>query len=294
MEKKYGIDVSTWQGNIDWNRVKTDFAILKAGYGSYESQIDGHFEANYNACKANNVPVGAYWYSYALTPAQAVKEAETCLKAISGKQFEYPIFFDIEERRQFVTGKNNCSEIVKAFCSTLEKAGYFVGIYSSKSHLEAYLTEEVRNRYAVWVAHYVLEKTSYSGNFGMWQHTDKGHVDGIKGDVDLDYCYVDYPSIIKNAGLNGFKKAAAETATATTAKPEPQKIRKGEKITLKNAKLYANAYTKNVSNKVSGEYYIYDAQSVNGRLRITNAPENCGKTPLNVFVTGWIGVCELK
>lgn len=289
---KFGIDVSEWQGKIDWSRVKTDFAIIKAGYGKHESQKDPYFEANYKACKANNVPCGAYWYSYATTPDEAVMEAEACVKAILGKSFEYPIFFDIERSEQFATGKDNCSAIVNAFCYVLEKAGYFVGIYSSKSHLETYLTEDVRKRYAVWVAHYGVRKTDYSGNFGMWQKSETGRIDGISGNVDLDECHIDYPAIIKNAGLNGFKKTAAESATAE--KKEPQKIYKCAKITLSDAKLYANAYTRNISNKVSGDYYIYDAQSVNGRLRITTKPQNCGKMPMSIYVTGWIGVSELK
>ena len=142
----------------------------------------------------------------AVTPDEARKEAAVCLEVIKGKQFEYPIYFDIEEDRQFKLGKAACSEIAAAFLETVEKAGYFVGIYSSKSHLESYISEDLRKRYAVWVAHYGVAKTSYSGAFGMWQKSSTGSVSGINGNVDLNESYIDYPSIIKENGLNGFRK----------------------------------------------------------------------------------------
>ena len=153
-----------------------------------------------------------------MTPDEARKEAAVCLEVLKGKQFEYPIFFDIEEERQFRLGKGACSEIAKAFLETVEKAGYFVGIYSSQSHLESYISEELRKRYVVWVAHYGVRKTSYSGTFGMWQKSSTGEVSGINGNVDLNECYIDYPSIIKENGLNGFSKtptAQKETKSVT-------------------------------------------------------------------------------
>lgn len=201
---KHGIDISEHQGKIDWAKVKTDFAIIRAGYGREIFQKDKCFEDNYKGCRAGNIPCGAYWYSYATTVEEAKKEAETCLKVIKGRTFEYPIFFDIEEPRQLALGKEKCTEIAKAFLETVEKAGYWVGIYSSKSHLENYLTEDIRSRYAVWVAHYGVEKTSYTGQFGIWQKSSTGKINGISGNVDLNECYIDYPAEIRKAELNGF------------------------------------------------------------------------------------------
>lgn len=201
---KNGIDVSEHQGKINWQKVKTDFAILRAGYGREISQKDKQFDNNYKGCKDNNIPCGAYWYSYAVTPQDARREAETCLKIIKGKTFEYPIYFDIEERRQLALGKTACTAIAKAFLEVVEKAGYWVGIYSSKSHLENYLSEDIRKRYAVWVAHYGVSKTTYRGQFGIWQKSEKGRINGISGNIDLNECYVDYPALIRQAGLNGF------------------------------------------------------------------------------------------
>ena len=96
---KSGIDVSSHQGKIDWTNVRTDFAILRAGYGREISQKDAQFEANYEGANAAGIPVGVYWYSYAMTPEEAQKEAEVCLEVIKDKQFGYPIYFDVEEEK---------------------------------------------------------------------------------------------------------------------------------------------------------------------------------------------------
>lgn len=199
-----GIDVSVHQGNIDWSKVKVDFAILRAGYGdaiNYPKQIDDMFERNYKGCKDNNIPCGVYWYSYAQSVEAAKQEAKACLKVIKGKKFEYPIFFDLEESSQF--SKGNCDSIVKAFCGEIEKAGYFAGLYMSRSPLQTYISSDVAKRYTLWIAEY-NNKCNYSGSYGMWQYSSKGKVSGINGNVDLNYCYIDYPSVIKKAGLNGF------------------------------------------------------------------------------------------
>ena len=235
---KKGIDVSRHNGSVDWLNVKdssqVDFAILRAGYGKLLSQKDSCFEEYYAQCRKYGIPTGAYWYSYAKSVSEIQTEAEVFLQAIAGKQFAYPVYLDFEENSQFALGKAKCSEMAKAFLEIVEKAGYFAGLYSSKSHLETYFTEELRNRYAVWVAHYGVAKTDYAGQFGMWQKSEKGSVSGISGYVDLNECYVDYPEIIQNAGLNGFQKA--ETAPA-----EPEIIR----ITLEyQGEKYSGTLTK--------------------------------------------------
>lgn len=217
MSIKKGIDVSSHQGIINWTAVKSskrvDFAILRAGYGREISQKDVMFETNYNGCKQNDIPCGAYWYSYATTPEEAIIEAKTCLAAIKGKKFEYPIYFDVEESSQFILGKEKVSAIISAFCNYLEKQGYFAGIYMSKYYLETYVTEDVRNKYTVWVAQYSYTCT-YKGQYSMWQSGIAGNskfdttnikkISGIESECDYDYCYEDFPSIIKRVGLNGF------------------------------------------------------------------------------------------
>lgn len=206
---KKGIDVSEHQGRIGWPSVKAsgvEFAILRAGYGRVASQKDKQFENNYTAAKAAGVPCGAYWYSYATSEEEARKEAAVCLEILKGKQFEYPIYYDVEEQRTLRLGKETVSAIIKAFCGELEKTGYFVGLYMSAYPLGNLVGEEVKRRYAVWVANYGVTKPGYFGAYGMWQKANDGTVSGISGKVDLDEAYEDYPAIIKAAGLNGYKK----------------------------------------------------------------------------------------
>lgn len=201
---KKGIDVSEHQGKIDWTKVVTDFAILRAGYGKSVSQKDKQFDANYSGAKAQNIHVGAYWYSYAMTPDEARREADCLLEVIKGKQFEYPIYFDLEEDKQLKLGKEMVSAIITAFLERVEAAGYWVGLYMSASPLNTLVSDEIKKRYAVWVAHIGVSKPGYNGTYGVWQYSWKGSVNGISGDVDMDYSYVDYPLQIKAKGLNGY------------------------------------------------------------------------------------------
>lgn len=225
----HGIDVSQWQGgNIDFNKVKAagiNFVIIRAGYGKHISQKDPQFESNYARAKAAGLNVGAYWYSYANSVADAKAEAATCIKAIAGKTFEYPIFFDLEERSQFNKGRDFCSSLVTAFCGELEKAGYFAGLYISRSPLEQYISRDVAKKYTLWVAEYG-GKLNYSSDYGIWQNSSTWRVNGISGNVDHDYSYIDYPSIIKKGGYNGFKKSDGDKNkdnSEDNKKTEPKK-----------------------------------------------------------------------
>ena len=101
----HGIDVSKHQGVIDWRKVKAEFAILRAGFGRYANQKDTQFERNYAGAKAAGIPVGAYWYSYARSAEEAREEAKACLQVLQGKQFEFPIYFDIEDCSQSYLAK---------------------------------------------------------------------------------------------------------------------------------------------------------------------------------------------
>jgi GH25 family lysozyme M1 (1,4-beta-N-acetylmuramidase) len=211
-----GIDVSLHNENIDWQSVKAsgkvDFCIIRAGYGKSISQKDAKFEQNYAGAKAHGIPVGAYWYSYALTPAEAEAEARVFLEAIAGKQFEFPVWFDVEEMSQLHTGKRNVSAIIRAFCGVMEAAGYWVGVYASRSAIQSYFEDDVQKRYSIWAAEWGAS-LHYEGA-AMWQRSDKGRVDGITGNVDLDTSYVDFPTAIKEAGKNGYLKDEPDTEDA--------------------------------------------------------------------------------
>lgn len=212
-----GIDVSVHNGDIDWQKVKNvgiDFAILRAGYGREFSQKDKKFEDNYAGAKAAEIPVGAYWYSYATTVDEAKLEAEVCASILKDKQFEFPIFFDQEEKKTLDTGKANCSAMVRAFCDVLEKNGYWVGLYTSRSVLSTHIEDDIKTRYALWVAEWG-EKLNYSGTVGIWQYSSKGKVSGISGNVDLDTAYIDYAAKVRAAGKNGYGGAAVTTNNKT-------------------------------------------------------------------------------
>ena len=230
-----GIDVSHNNDTVNWERVKAtgkvDFAIIRTGYGvKSPKQIDKQFEFNYSECKRLKIPVGAYHYSYADSVERALEEADFCLELLKGKQFEYPIFFDIEEKVHNGLPKSENSEIVKAFCNELEKSGYWAGVYSFDSFFTDKLDASIPKRYAAWVA-----RVPSSGNaiitpknseyMGIHQYSWKGRIDGITGDVDLDYCYKDYPAAIKKAGKNGFK-AAVSVDPLYTVFAEKQRLTK--------------------------------------------------------------------
>lgn len=212
-----GIDVSQWQGNIDFNKVKSAgyrFVIIRCNNWSdqYNGVVkDTCFESNYRKAKAAGLDVGIYYFTWNTDAAGAKHDAELCKEYIKGKTFEYPVYFDLEWYKAFARGKTVCSEMVKAFCDTMEKAGYFAGLYISRSPLQQYITPEVAQRYALWIAEYG-SKCNYNGTYGMWQYTSEGSVLGIQNNCDLDICYVDYPKIIKEKGLNGYKKAVLDKA----------------------------------------------------------------------------------
>lgn len=200
---KKGIDISRWQGKPDFSKVKNDvdYVIIQAGFGRYSSQVDVEFERSYQECKKYGIPVGAYWFSYASSPEQARLEAKACMEVIKGKQFEYPIYFDIEGSACSGDVSGKC----KAFCSELENAGWFTGIYISRSPAQSYLDDYCRKNYALWLAEYA-NKLNWGGTVGMWQYSSSGRISGISGNVDMDECYVDYPSLIKSGGFNNYPK----------------------------------------------------------------------------------------
>lgn len=200
---KSGIDISTFN-TIDYANLKCDFAIVRAGYGKYTKQKDDMFEKHYSNLHPK-MPIGAYWYSYAMSADEAKQEAKACIEVIKGKKFELPIYYDVEESNQFKLGKAKVSEIIAAFCSELEKAGYYTGFYTSASWYNSVIDDNVKKKYACWIAHWNVTKPNINGKYGIWQYK-VGQYSGCKGDVDLDYMYEDYPTIIKNAGLNGYTK----------------------------------------------------------------------------------------
>ena len=207
MSKVFGIDVSVWQGDFNFKQAKNEgveFVIIRSGYAETK---DPYFESNYSKAKNVGLPVGVYHYSYATNEAEALAEAKFVEYALSGKQFELPIYFDVEDKVQKALSKSQVSALTRTFVKYLESKGYFVGVYSSKSFIESYLEEDIRNNTAMWVAQWNTELT-YNGQCGMWQfggETNYLRSTKINGQtVDQNYMLVDYPSIIKSKGKNGY------------------------------------------------------------------------------------------
>ncbi len=261
-----GIDVSYCQNKIDWDTAKAsglvDFAILQAGYGRETSQVDTQFERNYAACKRLGIPCGAYWFSYAMSADEAKREAQVFLQTIKGKSFEYPVYMDLELAKQFALGKATCSAIVDAFLSVLEQSGYYAGLYCSTYYLDNYLSDSIKSRYTVWCAQYA-SKCTYQNPYGIWQYNVAGNeeydiigqksIPGIVGECDMDYCYTDYPSIIKAAGLNGFAKS--ETTTPENTKKDTSDIEKdtSDNDTLKQILQHVSSIDKKLQNSTTNQ-----------------------------------------
>ena len=202
-----GVDVSVYQGNIDWNKAKADgieFAIMRAGYGKYVSQKDKYFDQNMKNAKAAGLPCGVYWFSYALTPEDAIKEADACYEVIKNYKLEYPVSFDMETESQMKLPKETVAQIIEAFCGRMESYGYYTTLYTYASFLNYKVEDRIFDKYDIWVAHYNTSKPAFNRNYGLWQYSCTGSVQGITGNVDRDYVYLDYERIIKNAHLNGF------------------------------------------------------------------------------------------
>ncbi len=206
----YGIDISYHNGEIDFSKIKSkvDFVIMRSGYGN--KTIDSKevkFDLYYEEAKKNNIPVGTYWYCYAYTPEEALIEAKTFLNKVKGKKFEFPVYYDVEEKEILDTGSDNVNALINTFCEELEKNNYYCGLYSSSNYLNNLISEEIKQKYAIWVAHWKVDKPSYEGPWGIWQYTSDGNMDGVESErLDLDIAVINYEPIIKFLGKNGYDK----------------------------------------------------------------------------------------
>lgn len=202
-----GIDVSRWQGTIDWNEVKADgiaFAIVKAGGSDSGFYTDKNFLANVAGATAAGVHVGAYYFvgKKCKSSADGAADAVRFYNIIKNVKLDYPVYIDFEAPDR--TNKQGNTDACYAFCEAMEKYGYYAGIYASDiSGFKDRLFLEQLTRFDKWVARYGSEP-KYVKKYGMWQSSSKGNISGIRGFVDVDYSMHDYARIIKNKHLNGF------------------------------------------------------------------------------------------
>lgn len=184
-----GIDVSVYQGQIDWTKVKQagiGFAILRIGYGMFENQKDVTFERNYTEATRVGIPVGVYLYSYAKSVDEAIQEANVVLRWLNNRKLQLPVYFDIEDKTQQGLGRNVLNNMCIAFCNKIEQAGYWAGIYSNKYWATSIISgAELAKKYTYWVAQYANSCT-FNGDYAIWQYSSTGRVAGISGNVDLN------------------------------------------------------------------------------------------------------------
>lgn len=201
-----GVDISHWQGDIDFKKLApaVDFVIIKAGGSDKGFYKDKKFEEYYKQAKSNGINVGCYYYvgSKCVSYADGEEDAKRLLDIIHGKQFEYPVYIDLESTSP--ADKIGATYACIGFCDVLEKNGYYAGIYASDiSGFKERLNNTLLTPYDHWVARYG-RKPVYTMNYGMWQYSSTGCINGINGNVDLDIAYINYPKIMKKKHLNGF------------------------------------------------------------------------------------------
>lgn len=190
-----GIDVSTHNNVVDWEKVKgqIDYAIIRCGFGmDQEDQDDKYFKRNVEECIRLKIPFGVYLYSYANTVEKANSEAEHVLRLVNPykDKISMGIWYDIEDKIQANLDKNFLKNIITTFCNKIENNGHCVGIYANKNWLENKIDDYLKQRYVIWIAQY-NSKCTYTGKYHMWQYTSDGAINGISGRVDMNYSYQD-------------------------------------------------------------------------------------------------------
>ena len=206
-----GIDVSKWNGDIDWKSVKdagADYVIIRAGFGS--STVDEKFYQNIKGARDAGLKIGIYWFSYATSVEKAKAEAQKCIEVISEfkENITYPVFFDYEyasrdyaEKQGVTVTKELATEMANTFINTIKSAGYVTGIYTNKDFGNKYFSEDVINSNNLWVAQYA-SKNTYGRAYDMWQYTENGSIAGVSGKVDLNYTCLIPKGVNINIGEN--------------------------------------------------------------------------------------------
>jgi len=276
-----GIDVSRYQNTIDWQAVKTDdvsFAMIRIGSVKYG--VDAMFHTNMVGANKAGLRVGAYVYSYATTVEQAIAEANFAIRNLQNYTVSFPIAIDIESTSQKAKSPAELAAIANAFCSTIEAAGYYPIVYSSKSWFaERIDTNSIK--YDLWVAQY--NSVCTYDRYDMWQASSKGRVNGIEGNVDINYLYKDYFNIIPQNGWT---------------------LRDGKHYYLKNHKLLtgfqtidgANYYFDSDGSMQTGwilldnRWFYFNTDGSMARGWINDKDKWYYLDPLGIMQTGWINL----
>lgn len=208
MTMKDIIDVSRYQGAIDWDKLagKIGGAMLKTvstnkSFGGI--YIDPMFESNYAACKRLGIPVGVYYYTYAQDAATVQAELDKLHEALTGKSFELPVAVDVEDNKLKPLSADALTDLVAYAADTIESWGLYAMVYTYTYYANTELNMDRLSAYDLWIADYRSKRPTRK--HGMWQYTSTGQLEGIAGNVDISHAYKDYPSIITRAGLTGLR-----------------------------------------------------------------------------------------
>ena len=220
-----GIDVSSHQGLIDWAKVKAsgiEFAIVRAGYGQYSTQVDSKARQNFFGALGAGLHVGAYWFSYATTPEEAKVEADLCADTIEKYkgQLDFPVYFDYEydseiysKRKGVIPTQSLRESLAKAFCEEIEARGWRAGVYTNLDYLRTRWRMDALKSWEIWLADYT---GSPDVSCGVQQTGSTGKINGISGNVDTDTAFTDYPALIREKDWNGFTAQPAGWTSDTT------------------------------------------------------------------------------
>ena len=227
-----GIDVSKHNGSINWSKVKDagiKFVIIRAGYGS--STVDEKFEEYIKGAIKQDLGIGIYWFSYAISEEKAKKEAIKCMEVIKPykEHINYPVFYDFEydsvryAKKQGVSiNKTKATAFAYAFLKEINEGGYIPGLYTNIDFSNNYFFKNIQREYDLWIAQY-SSRSTYSGPHVMWQYSESGRVPGISGNVDMNYCYKKYPKKNSNDNSDNNDPSDKETNRSEILTKELQK-----------------------------------------------------------------------
>lgn len=275
-----GYDVSVYQApsSTYYKNAGAKFMIIRAGFSqTADRNVDGHVKC----CTEAGIPYGFYWYSYAYSVEDAIREAKACISVISKYKPSFPVFFDMEEKSQIDQLTNQVrTDMAIAFCEEIKKSGFKPGIYANPSWMETYYYKnQLVGKYDIWLAHWTGSPDYPSRyNYGqkLWQYGLE-QVNGI-GQVDVNICFTD----------EYFPKTPTPTPQPTpTPTPAPTNVfKKGDEVKLNNTPLYGSSTASYKSTTLSGTFYIHDDEVLNNRMRITT-PKG------NTVVTGWVSLSDI-
>lgn len=203
------MDVSRWQGKIDWDAVKAsgkiDGVMLRAlGYKGGKPYVDPTFERNYAACAARGIPVGVYFWLGSTVAGGMVDLTAMLRSVLEGKTFQLPIAIDVEDPKLKALTPAELSALVRLYAAEIERLGLYAMVYTYTNFADTALDMDALAAYDLWIADYRGRRPTRK--HGMWQYTNEGKIPGVKNGVDLSHAYKDYPAIIKRAGLTRMKE----------------------------------------------------------------------------------------